>query len=440
MTGVPFDAAAAAVFSATNGHAHNYIPHPDDLATAPEVRSVRLTPASAIPMKVIHWAWDTAPCGTEPQRREGRIAAGSLAMVAGRAGIGKSQIACWLSARVTRGTLPGCWWGQPRAVIYAAAEDSWAMTIVPRLAAAGADLDRVYRVEVVDSHDRELTLTLPLDEGRLEDAITEHDVAVVVMDPMLSLLASTVDDYRAKEVRGALEPLVRMADRTGAVLFAVAHFNKGGTSGDPMALLAGSSAFGQLVRACLAIVPAERDEDDPDAQPLFVMSTIKNNLGRTDLPSLEYRMEAVAVPMGLETGHIARIAFTGRAAPRSVADLLRRSDGGEDGDGERDEAAAWLRAFLETCTGCEAARADVVRAGRGQGFSESALKRARVRLKITTESSGYPARSTWKLPVGPQLGQLGQSRAGDPTGPTGLTGATESDVSGVGKSEWESSW
>ena len=53
--------------------------------------------------------------------------------------------------------------GTPRAVIVAATEDSWAHTIVPRLMAAGADLDRVYRVDVVTVEGTDSALSLPGD-------------------------------------------------------------------------------------------------------------------------------------------------------------------------------------------------------------------------------------------------------------------------------------
>ncbi|MGH4027293.1 MAG: hypothetical protein ACRDRV_22210 [Pseudonocardiaceae bacterium] len=57
-------------------------------------------------------------------------------------------VCAWLAAQVTQGTLPGIHHGHPRAVIYAATEDSWERTIAGRLKVAGADLNRVYRVDV----------------------------------------------------------------------------------------------------------------------------------------------------------------------------------------------------------------------------------------------------------------------------------------------------
>ena len=121
---------------------------PDDFAPQPVTdpsassRKLVLTPASRIPLRAPRWLWDTAPPGASGAEAEGRIPAGSLTIGAGRAGIGKSQHAALLAAHVTRGTLPGCHYGTAHSVIYAATEDSWSMTIAPRLVAAGADLER----------------------------------------------------------------------------------------------------------------------------------------------------------------------------------------------------------------------------------------------------------------------------------------------------------
>ena len=95
-------------------------------------RKLVLTPASEIEPEPVVWAWEDDGAG--------RIPAGSLGLFAGREGTGKSSFLIWLSAQITKGTLPGSFKGGPRGVIYVAVEDSWKYTIVPRLMAAGADL------------------------------------------------------------------------------------------------------------------------------------------------------------------------------------------------------------------------------------------------------------------------------------------------------------
>ena len=117
-------------------------PVPDDPppengdAEARADRRLVLTPASQIKPRPVLWGW------------EDRMPAGHLSLIPGREGIGKSLFLVWLAAQITRGTLPGAYYGSPRAVFYCAAEDSWQHTIVPRLIAAHADLDLVYRIDV----------------------------------------------------------------------------------------------------------------------------------------------------------------------------------------------------------------------------------------------------------------------------------------------------
>ena len=59
--------------------------------------------------------------------------------------------------------------GEPRQVIVAATEDSWEHTIVPRLMAAGADLDKVLRIDVTTADGVETSLVLPRDMTGLEN-------------------------------------------------------------------------------------------------------------------------------------------------------------------------------------------------------------------------------------------------------------------------------
>lgn len=79
--------------------------------------------------------------------------------------------------------------GLRRAVgLYVAVEDSCPHTLLPRLMAAGADLTKVGRVEVTTTGDYELALSLPGDLPELEKAITGNGVALVALDPLLSMI------------------------------------------------------------------------------------------------------------------------------------------------------------------------------------------------------------------------------------------------------------
>ncbi|TCB92061.1 AAA family ATPase [Micromonospora zingiberis] len=377
-------------------------------------RRILLTPASAIKMRPVAWTWTD------------RIPSGALTVIPGREGIGKSLTLAWLTAQITRGVLPGRHHGTPRPVIYAATEDSWAHTIGPRLLAAGADLDMVYRVDV--QHDGGFdALTLPRDCAQLGREIQRLGVALLAADPLLSLIHSAIDTHRDRDLRTALEPLVNMADRTGCAVVGLAHFNKS-ASPDALNLITGSRAFSAVARAVIAIA---RDDEAGDGS--CVMSQAKNNLGRLDLPSLRYVVESVEIPTEEGPAFVGKLTITGESA-RSVGDIL--GDGASDGDtrSERDAAAAWLRDYLIS-QGGEAAWADVRKAARAEGIAERTIQRARTRAGVTIERHGFPSRTVWCLnpghPASPAAPVTPQSRQSRQLPERGATGATGSPVASL---------
>lgn len=358
-----------------------------------QARRIVLTPASKIPPRPTTWVWDTTPQGAKSDEKQGRFPAGSLVIAAGRAGLGKSQFAVWMSAQITQGTLQGGLYGTPRNVIYAAAEDSWEMTIVPRLIAAGADLDRVFHISVADDGDLHARLTLPVDTFRLEAAIGEYDVALIVCDPLLSMIDHAINDYRAKEVRQALEPIVGMADRTRSLLLGLAHFTKA-QGNDPLTLISGSGAFGQLIRAGVGFAC-----EDEAGDRSFILSQIKNNLGRENLPSLKYVIEPVPVETPEGISDVSRFNFTGEESERSVRDLLG-GPGAEDTykQGDQGEALNWLKHYLSDLGG-EALADEAIRAGKKVGFAYHTLHRARKGGKIASRKSAFGKGWVWALPA-----------------------------------------
>lgn len=356
-------------------------------------RGLVLRPASSIKIRPVRWLWDTTPEGAPPTSH-GRIPLYSLAIAAGGPGLGKSQFAVWMTARITRGELPGELYGKPRPVIYAAAEDSWSFTIAPRLIAAGADMDLVFHVSVRDDERPHARLTLPVDTSLLAKEAERYSVALLVMDPLLSYIDKGVNDYRAAEVRQALEPLVEAADRHRFTILGLAHFTKSGTA-DPLARVAGSGAFGQLIRSLIAFAKEDGERDEPDR---FVMSLEKNNLGRLGLPSYEYGIQPVSVDTEEGPSYVSRFVL-GEETTTSVREVMRDEGQPEANRGETNETVEWLRAYLTDEGGADLA-ADIKAAARKDGISESSLQRARRKLGVTMRHSGFGRnrRSEWSLP------------------------------------------
>jgi hypothetical protein len=383
-------------------------PRGEDTGTG---RVVRLTPASTIQPRPVRWMW------------QDRIPVGEQTITPGRGGIGKSTFHTWLIAKLTKGTLPGVYLGKPRACIIAAAEDSWARTIVPRLLAAGADMGMVYRADVVTETGAELTLTLPRDIGALEEELGRVGAVLLSVDPLLSVIANGLDSHKDADVRRALEPLSRLADRAGVTVLGNAHFNKS-SGNDPLSLVMGSAAFGNVARAALGFA---RDTEADDGS--CVISQVKNNLGRLDLPSLRYRIDTAFIDTAEGVAEVGALVMLGES-DRSVADILRDRGQSSEERSQTDEAAEWIRDFLGGLPTQTAPAAEVYSAGEAAGFPKRTLQRARKKAAARSVKTGFGGGHSWTLlpeePANDANGANGASPGG--TGAAGAIGAYERPV------------
>jgi len=383
-------------------------------SATPGRRTVKLTRASDITVRPVRWLW------------KDRVPLGSLCLLGGREGIGKSTVAYTLAADITHGRLPGVYYGQPRSVIVAATEDSWEHTIVPRLMAAGADLARVYRADVSTAEGVDTGLSLPRDLDALGRTITEVDAALVLLDPLLSRLDAALDTHKDAEVRLALEPLTALADRVGVAVVGLIHVNKS-TSTDPLTALMASRAFAAVARAVLFMMT------DPDDESILLLGQPKNNLGRTDLPTLTFRIEGAHVA-DTDEGPVwtSRVRRIGQRA-QSIREVLESVGATAEARSATGEAAGWLEGHLTNQGGTDES-ASVKEAGRKAGHSRDALYRALKGLKGTTESRGFPRHTYWSLPGGTvQSSQPSRRKSGESatTTTTASTATTDGPVSPV---------
>jgi hypothetical protein len=348
----------------------------------PPARRLVLTPASAIEPEPVVWAWEDGGYG--------RIPAGSVSLFAGREGTGKSCFLIWMAAKITRGELPGSFRSRPRAVIYVAVEDSWRFTIVPRLIASCADLGLVYRAEVVRAIDNDtVSLSLPADLRLLEEAVIANEVALIGVDPLMSAISDTIDTHVNRQVRQALDPLVRMGERTGAMVGGIAHFNKSGGT-DASSLITGSGAFKDVARSIFAFAA---DDDG------HVITQTKNNLGYSGLPSLAYRIVEANVPTAKGDAKVGRFVLDGQSE-RTVEDILN-DQAGQDRD-EKTRAKDYLRKAL--CDGPRPTRAVEEEGREAHQISKRTLERARTDLRIPTQKVG----DAWWISLPEHEGDLRQ--------------------------------
>jgi AAA domain len=344
---------------------------PNGSKAPPVGRQVVVTLASQIKPQPVRWLWPD------------RIPAGALTLLAGREGIGKSLVGVYLAAQLTRGTLPGGRHGRPSRVMFATSEDAWEFTMVPRLLAAGADLSRVGRVQVED--DGIITgLTTPVDVPALKGYIATHDVAMLVLDPLTSVMDGRIDAHRDREVRKALEPLGQSAEDTGAAVLGLVHLGKG-MGNDPVNLILGSRAFSAVARVALV---AARDPEDETSN---VLSVEKSNLGRIDVPGLTYRVDGVEIATDEGLASAGLLVWTGET-DRRVRDIMA-DHGGESSD--RAGADGWLRELLADGP---IKATEVYSAADAAGLSKDKAKRAKKRIRAVAGKVGMDGPWYWALP------------------------------------------
>ena len=336
-------------------------------------RTVVLTCAADIKPERVLWLWHK------------RIAKGMLCLLAGREGLGKSSIALERAARITRGQLEGDSLGTPQSVIVVAAEDSMEHTIVPRLMAAGADLKKVFRANVNVQDVGTFELSLPDDVPALEAAIVEKEVALVILDPIISRLGSRLDTHKDAEVRLALEPIVKLAERTGAAILGIIHVNKTATT-DPLNSVMGSRAFSATARGVLLVM---RDGDKR------LLCFPKNNQAE-EQKSVGFRIASKEVAKDDEGKPIttAEVIWTGES-DRTAREVLEEQASTRPHT-TRDRASAWLSARLKT--GPVPAKTLEEEAGNA-GIPWRTVQRARQQLGVVIQVSGFPRTSEWSLPT-----------------------------------------
>ena len=170
--------------------------------------TVKIIRMSDVELTPVEWLW-------KPY-----LPFGKLSVLQGNPGEGKTYFAMHLAAACTNGKLlPNMERMEPFNVIYQTAEDGLGDTVKPRLIEAGADLDRVL---VIDDSEVQLTLS----DERIEKAIVENNVRLLIIDPIQAYLGADVDMNRANEVRPIFMRLGQVAQRTGCAILLIGHLNK----------------------------------------------------------------------------------------------------------------------------------------------------------------------------------------------------------------------
>ena len=299
-------------------------------ASAPLKRRLITHRASDLQPEKLVWVWP------------GRIPEGKLVLVGGPPGLGKSQLTAFMAATISNGGNWPCNEGSTAvgSVIFMSAEDGIEDTIVPRLMAAGANLDRVHIVASATKPDGtgRKTFSLKTDVDLLEVKAKEiADVKLIIVDPISAYMGGS-DGNGNVETREVLEPLAEMANRLHIAVVAVTHLNKGSGGGNQTALnrFSGSIAFIAAARAAFAVL------EDPENDERRFLLQAKNNLG-PKCKGLVFRMEQRAVSEGIVSSNI--IFFDNEQVSQSIDEALTASEN-RGGDGSHTSGKEDVAEFL----------------------------------------------------------------------------------------------
>lgn len=241
---------------------------------------LKLIKASAVKVRPIEWL------------DKGKVALRALTLLAGEGGKGKSTIMTDKVARATRGQLHGSYRDKPVNVIWAGNEDGYDDVIVPRLIVAGADLDRV-RFVALESESLAEEMNIVTNIDGLKEACTEHDIKLIVMDPLVEYLPGSTDSHNDMSIRQALRPVRNLAAELNLSAVGLIHFNKAPTLA-VASRLAGSAAFRNAARSVLVVA----DHPDDNQENRRVMFQNKSNWGPEERLGWAYTLESVEVPDG----------------------------------------------------------------------------------------------------------------------------------------------
>jgi hypothetical protein len=320
-----------------------------------------------------------------------RLPRGAITQLAGDPKLGKSFVSIAIAAAISRGSSrphdSNAY--EPGSVIIMSAEDDPARTIVKRLRAAGADMDKVQILESVILPDgNEALPQLRKDIKRIEDAVVRiGDCRHINIDPISAYLEG-VDDHKNASLRGVLSPLKKLVEKHDLSASIVNHLNKGGGTNGKYRV-SGSIAY---VGACRANFLFVRDREDPTGKRILMLD---NGCNLTDeVPTLAYRIGPS------ESGGGPVVQWEANTVPITAEQALQaeQEDNRDQADkSERKEAGDWLAEMLSE--GPVKAK-EVEAAAKANLISVATLRRAKQDLGVKSQRDGFGPDSTcyWRLP------------------------------------------
>ena len=333
-------------------------PTPPPGSTAVTDRQADLVCLSDIEDRPVDWLW------------QDRLASGTLAMLSGDPGSGKTWLALAIAAALSRGRVPSNTGDtrQPANILYASAGNEAAELVRPRFAKLNGDPSRLFLLRGVLSAGSTQSTSLSLrDTPMLEDALERTQARLLIIDSLHSYLWA-VDRHRANESGSAFDNLARLADKHRCCILLVRQLRKRGAG-----------------QASIELSSAIRTEflagSSPDAPNHPALVQVKSNLGPL-APSLGYAIDQTG---GFSWTGPSKLTPAELMTDRPIAAGLPR----------RKLVAEWLRQYL-----LEGKRTqyNIETAAQRDGVCITTLRRAKFDLGVLSTKESVSGSWYWALP------------------------------------------
>jgi hypothetical protein len=347
------DTATVADVLGPQPHSQHVPPHPPSPLSAEPPAGADFVYLCDLEPQPVEWLW------------QDRLACGTLAMISGVPGSGKTWIALALAAALSRGRDP--WTGEavdPSTVLYASMEHNSSEIILPRFVRLQGDPKRFAVLRGVRSAG-------PLklrDLSDIEDALQRTHARLLILDPVDTYFG--INLHQPTETLPLLEKLARLAERHHCCILLLRHLGKGGPA------LRGQTEISSTLRTEFLA------GGSPDAPSQPVLLQIKSNLGPL-APTLSYEIDDAGT-----------FFWTGLSKRTREEMLAGRPTGA--GLPLRKFAGEWLRAYLQNGTQTQGT---IENAAARDGVSIATLRRAKFDLGVRSIKDGIKGLWYWSLPA-----------------------------------------
>jgi hypothetical protein len=258
-------------------------------------------------------------------------------------------------------------------------ENSHKHTSKPWFLAMGGDESRMFALDDVENPDgsaRPITLD---DADVIEKAIGQTGARLLILDPLQSYLGGAVNMHMASQTRAKLDPLIRVAERTGCAVLVVSHMAKESGGRAIHSMLGSVDIMGAMRMALMIGTPADNREER-------ALLLVKHSVGPW-VETLGFRIVRDLADKGVH------VKWTGVSA-LTYSDMVAAEK--PKNKSQTEQAREWLKTAL--APGPRLAK-ELVEAS---GFSERVLQKASEGLVAKCRRGGKHGPWEWRLlpPVG----------------------------------------